>query len=92
MYEHRLAAMIAVTSARTYHARSLPVGFFLDPGQIDRDYADERRRATRRLRRQAAQGIITFEEADAEGRIADEVMAQLSMFFDYRSEESDDAS
>jgi hypothetical protein len=85
MYEYRLAEIIAVTRERTYHLRQLE-GLFLDPGQIRMAFADSVDRVTRRLRRLAERGIISIEEAEAEGRIADDVMERIAAFFDYRWE------
>jgi hypothetical protein len=85
MYEYRLAEIIAVTQTRTYYLQRLE-GFFLDPGQIRTAFADAFDAVALRLRRNARRGIISNEEAEAQGRIADEVMERLASFFDYRWE------
>lgn len=83
LYELQLAEMIAVTKERTYRLRRLPEGFFLDPGQLRDEYVVQRRRVRRLLRRSAARGIISKEEAVSAGRIADEVMERLRLYFAY---------
>jgi hypothetical protein len=85
MYEYRLAEIVAVTRERTYYLR-LQGGYYLDPGEIRSSYTDATDRVTRILRHYAERGMIASEEAEAEGRIADDVMEQLASFFDYRWE------
>jgi hypothetical protein len=93
MYEVRLTEMIAVTKEHPYRLRQLLGGFFLDPGQIYDEYEVQRVRVIEELRQDAARGTISVEAAAAAGRIADEVMKRLRLYFDYRwSEVTEDAS
>jgi hypothetical protein len=93
MYDVQLTEMIAVTHERTYRLRQLLGGFFLDPGQIYDEYEVQRGRVIEELRQDSARGIISVEEVAAAGRIADEVMERLRLYFDYRwSEVPADAS
>jgi hypothetical protein len=87
MYEYQLGELIAVTQERTYHLRQKTGGPFLDPGEIRNEYGFRLELTGARLLGQAASGIISLEEADAEGRLADEVMESLSTYHDYRWEE-----
>lgn len=83
MYENGLAEIVAVTTERTYFLRSKERGLFLDPDQIREMYADEIDKVTAFLYRLARRGIISIEEAESQGRLADEVMIRLSLFFEY---------
>jgi len=83
MYENRVSVMIAVTRERTHHLRQRPEGFFLDPGQMRNAYAEIVAEEEASLREQAVGGIISVEEAQSYGRLADNTMARLSLFFDY---------
>lgn len=83
MYEVGLAELIAVTHERTYRVRRRREGFFLDPGQIRIEYLALLGSVTDRLQRDLQRGIISAEEAEAEGPIADEVMERLGDFFVY---------
>jgi hypothetical protein len=87
MYENQVREMVAVTHARTYHLRPHPEGSFLDSGQIRREYAELAREEEESLRQQAERGIISPEEALSYGRLADNVMTRLRLFFDYWWEE-----
>ena len=87
MYEHNLAELVVVTHERTYFVRPREEGFFLDPSQIREDYGELVRRTRHRLLRLVARGIISIEDAEANGRIADEVMERLSPSFRYHWEE-----
>jgi len=87
MYETELLEVIAVTRERTYFLRRRREGLFLDPGQIQADYARYRRRVERQLMVMLARGIISREEAEAQGRLADEIMDRFSDAFEYRWEE-----
>ena len=87
MWEYDLAEIVAVTAERTYVLRRRPEGFFLDPGQINEEYAKEADRIRRRRLRAGAEGLISRAEALARGRLADEVMEALGIFYDYRWEE-----
>jgi hypothetical protein len=87
MYECGLFEMVAVTAERPYYLRRRQEGFFLDPNQLSEIYDEFAELSTQHLERQAARGIISSDEVDAEGRIADEVMERLRPFFDYRIEE-----
>ena len=88
MYENRVSVMIAVTRERTHHLRQRPEGFFLDPGQMRNAYAEIVAEEEASLREQAVGGIISVEEAQSYGRLADNTMARLSLFFDYWWEEA----
>jgi hypothetical protein len=83
MWENGLAEMVAVTAERAYVLRRPPGGYFLDPGQIREEYDETADRVRRRLRQLAREGKISAEESLSDGRLADEVMAQLGIFFDY---------
>jgi hypothetical protein len=84
MWEYDLAEMIAVTAKWTYVVRRPAEGFYLDPGQIREDYATELEKAQARLLVSARAGLITVEEALAQGRWADEVMEVLAVLYDYQ--------
>jgi hypothetical protein len=87
MYEYDLAEVVVVTAERTYSVKQTAGGFFLDPGQI-RDiyqrFADE---IEAQFAVQAAVGEISPESAESRGRLADEVMEKLALYYDYRWEE-----
>ena len=85
-WEHDLAEMVAVTAERTYRLRPRGGGYYLDPGELFREYAKAATAVEERLHAEAKAGIIGSEEADAEGRIADRVMHELERYFDYRVE------
>jgi hypothetical protein len=87
MYEHRLAEIIAVSQERTYFLRSLPGGGYLDAGEIQSEYALTLAAVERELHQRAVDGIISSEEAECLGLIADETMARMSLYFDYRIRE-----
>ena len=90
MYEARLAAIVAVTAESTYHVGRGADGFFLDPGEIRVEYARLLAVVEAELVERASRGIISVEEAEAEGHLADEVMDRLNRFFDYRRQEVGD--
>ena len=87
MYEQELSEMVLVTAERRYRLRRPPEGFYLDPGQIRREYRAPTAIVRRRLRRQAARGELTIEAAASRGRLVDEVMDRLGPFFVYTIEE-----
>jgi hypothetical protein len=87
MYEHRLAEIIAVTQERTYFLRSLPGGGYLDGGELQAEYALTLAAVERELHQRAEDGIISAVEAECLGLIADEAMARMSLYFDYRIRE-----
>ena len=87
MYETERLELIAVTSERTYFLRRRREGLFLDPGQIWADYARYRWQIERQLLVMSARGMISREEAEAQGRLADGIMDRFSDAFEYRWEE-----
>ncbi|HKG25676.1 MAG TPA: hypothetical protein VKB09_08505 [Thermomicrobiales bacterium] len=93
MYENDLAEMILVTAERTYLLRRPEGGFYLDPGEIESAYARFYDEVYRRLKLAAASGTIPIEDAEARGTLADGVMEEFRLYFDYRWHEvsKDDA-
>jgi hypothetical protein len=87
MYEAQLSAIVAVTAERTYRVGRGSGGSFLDPGEIRTEYARLLATVEAELSDRSSRGIISVEEAEAEGRLADEVMDRLQRFFDYSQQE-----
>jgi hypothetical protein len=85
-WENDLAEMIAVTETRTYRLRKHGGGYFLDPGEIRTEYRRILGEVEERLQAAARAGIMASEEAQSRGRLADEVMAVLRIYFDYEVE------
>jgi hypothetical protein len=83
MWEYDLAEMVAVTAERTYVVRRPPGGCYLDPEEIRQEYRQALAAVREDLERAAALGLIAVEEAESQGRWADDVMDYLGMFYDY---------
>jgi hypothetical protein len=86
MYEQNLAELLVVTEHRLYRLRRRPEGFFLDPTELQREYGNLLAEIESSLRAQVMAGVSSVDEAVAKGRLADEVMDRLGVFFDYSVE------
>ncbi len=89
-WEHDLRELVAVTSERTYRLRRLGGGYYHDPGEIWTEYRRVVGEVEERLQAATRAGIMSPEEAQSLGRLADEVMAELQTYFDYEVEVPDD--
>ena len=89
-WEHDLRELVAVTSERTYRLRRLGGGYYLDPGEIWTEYRRVVGEVEERLQAATRAGIMSPEEAQSLGRLADVVMAELQTYFDYEVEVPDD--
>lgn len=87
MFEYDLAEVIAATAERTYSVKRPPGGFHLDPGQIREIYKRFADEIEEQLAAQAALGMISREAALGRGRLADDVMDRLALYYDYAWQE-----